>query len=163
LLLAQIGLFYHLTTSYLYSITPTRGISMLPTMPARGSWSLCSHLYRHGKNIKVGDVIVFDHPIIAGGRAAKRVIGLEGDFVCVITPGKQREGEDEELSATRTVVTHEMVQVPKGHCWVEGDNLDWSRDSRVYGAVPLNLVRSKVVACVWPPGEWKGAENGLQD
>ena len=35
------------------------------------------------------------------------------------------------------------MQVPEGHCWVLGDNLTESRDSRVYGPIPLALVRGK--------------------
>ena len=37
----------------------------------------------------------------------------------------------------------EMIQVPEGHVWVEGDNLSWSRDSRFFGPVPLALVRGR--------------------
>ena len=54
-----------------------------------------------------------------------------------------------------------MVQVPEGHCWVAGDNLEASRDSRHFGPLPLALVRGKVLARVWPrPGVF---ENALQD
>lgn len=37
----------------------------------------------------------------------------------------------------------ELIQVPEGHVWVEGDNLAWSRDSRVYGAVPMALIKGR--------------------
>lgn len=39
-----------------------------------------------------------------------------------------------------------LKQVPEGHCWVVGDNLGNSRDSRMFGPLPLALVRGKVVA-----------------
>lgn len=29
------------------------------------------------------------------------------------------------------------IQVPKGHCWVEGDNARLSQDSRFYGPVSI--------------------------
>jgi hypothetical protein len=45
-----------------------------------------------------------------------------------------------------------MVQVPEGHAWVLGDNLSGSRDSRIYGPIPLALVMGKVVAKI----EWNG-------
>lgn len=53
------------------------------------------------------------------------------------------------------------IQIPEGHCWVEGDNLPDSRDSREYGPVPLALVKGKVIAKVWPLGEMKWIPNGL--
>ena len=37
-----------------------------------------------------------------------------------------------------------MLQVPRGHVWLEGDNLDNSSDSRTYGPVPYGLIRSRV-------------------
>ena len=44
-----------------------------------------------------------------------------------------------------------MVQVPKGHCWIEGDNTTMSADSNRFGAVPLGLVDARVLCVVWPP------------
>lgn len=109
----------------------------------------------------------------------KRVIGLEGDFVFVepLAPAIIEELEDRGLigeggvgregsgSGTREGVEEakgrcEMVQVPRGHCWVHGDNLDNSRDSRHYGPVPLGLIKGKVVARVWPDPKW--FESGLR-
>uniref|UniRef100_A0A4W5N872 Peptidase S26 domain-containing protein n=1 Tax=Hucho hucho TaxID=62062 RepID=A0A4W5N872_9TELE len=34
--------------------------------------------------------------------------------------------------------------VPKGHVWLEGDNLSNSADSRSYGPVPYALIRGRV-------------------
>lgn len=39
-------------------------------------------------------------------------------------------------------------KVPQGHCYIVGDNLPWSRDSRDYGPLPLALIQGKVVAKV---------------
>lgn len=36
-------------------------------------------------------------------------------------------------------------QIPEGHCYVVGDNLPWSRDSRMFGPLPLGLVKAKVI------------------
>ena len=36
--------------------------------------------------------------------------------------------------------------MPEGHCWLIGDNLPESRDSRTFGPVPLALIMGKVVA-----------------
>ena len=52
--------------------------------------------------------------------------------------------------------------MPEGHCWVLGDNLPESRDSRVYGPLPLALITGKVVAKYWPLNEMKWLKNTLQ-
>ncbi|PBP15344.1 signal peptidase [Diplocarpon rosae] len=54
------------------------------------------------------------------------------------------------------------LEVPEGHCWVVGDNLPYSRDSRHYGPFPIALVRGKVIAKVFPWSERKWIGNGLE-
>jgi len=54
------------------------------------------------------------------------------------------------------------LQVPEGHCWVVGDNLPYSRDSRHFGPMPMALIRGKVVAKVLPFSERRWLEDGLQ-
>jgi len=36
--------------------------------------------------------------------------------------------------------------VPQGHCYVVGDNLKYSRDSRMFGPLPLALIKGRVIA-----------------
>ena len=43
------------------------------------------------------------------------------------------------------------VQVPKGHVWLQGDNIVNSTDSRHYGPVPYTLLRGRVLLRFWPP------------
>lgn len=52
--------------------------------------------------------------------------------------------------------------MPEGHCWMLGDNLSESRDSRSYGPVPLALIKGKVAAKVAPWRERKWIENSLK-
>ena len=52
--------------------------------------------------------------------------------------------------------------MPDGHCWLLGDNLPDSRDSRVYGPVPLALIKGKVIARLWPWSDIGWIENNLQ-
>lgn len=65
----------------------------------------------------------------------KRLIGLEGDWVAL--PGSTK-----------------VERVPKGACWVEGDNRRSSEDSHSFGAVPLALLQGRAVAVMWPPSRW---------
>ncbi len=44
-----------------------------------------------------------------------------------------------------------QVEIPTGHCWVEGDNHGHSLDSNVFGPVALGLIKSKATYIVWPP------------
>ena len=100
--------------------------------------------------------------MIRRDKAAKRVIGMPGDFVSVLTPGKRPE-QLEDMDAVGGELREEIIQVPEGHCWIAGDNLDWSRDSRVYGPVPLALVKGKVVAILWPWDCIGWVKNALVD
>ncbi|GAB7347193.1 hypothetical protein MBLNU459_g3302t1 [Dothideomycetes sp. NU459] len=130
----------HIFTDYFYDIRGTWGISMQPTLAPTGDSVLVSKYYRHGRGVEVGDIISFKHPMREDVRASKRVIGMPGDFVLRDTPDKGKGM---------------MIQVPQGHCWVVGDNLNHSRDSRMIGPIPLALVRGKVIATfsgwsLWP-------------
>lgn len=48
-----------------------------------------------------------------------------------------------------------IVIVPRGHLWIEGDNVQNSSDSRNYGPVPIGLVKSRAVCRLWPLSEFK--------
>lgn len=80
-------LFLHIETTYFYAYDLTYGISMLPTINATGDSVIISKLYRRGKSVQIGDVVSFEHPVDQGVYSIKRVIGLEGDWVCRDTPG----------------------------------------------------------------------------
>lgn len=51
--------------------------------------------------------------------------------------------------------------MPKGHCWVVGDNMPYSRDSRHFGPLPMALIKGKVIAKVFPWSERGWIANGL--
>lgn len=78
-----------------------------------------------------GQVVVLASPEQPGVNLVKRILALPGDTIM------SRSGIP--------------VQIGPGHCWVEGDNPDNSRDSNAFGPVPLALVESHAIAVVWPP------------
>ncbi|EMC97896.1 hypothetical protein BAUCODRAFT_50634, partial [Baudoinia panamericana UAMH 10762] len=133
---------------YFFTLEIAHGVSMLPTIAAAGDWLLISKYYRRGRGVEVGDVISFKHPIYVGEYATKRLIGLEGDFVLAETPGREGPGR--------------MLQIPAGHCWVVGDNVTWSRDSRMFGALPMALITGKILGKVSFSQRWKPIRNALQ-
>lgn len=55
-----------------------------------------------------------------------------------------------------------VLKIPQGHCWVVGDNLDASRDSRMFGPMPMALIKGKVIAKVLPWNERRWIENELK-
>jgi len=120
---------------------------MLPTIEVRGDWIVLDRSARNGRGVEVGDIVSFKSLSEPGVRMMKRVIGMPGDFVMRDTPGSG---------------SNAMFQVPAGHCWVVGDNMSSSRDSRTLGPVPLALVRGKAVAKIWPWSERKWFENPLK-
>ena len=96
----------------------------------------------------------------------KRVIGMSGDFVSVVSVAREDEDLDKDNDEGDWAnVKEEVIRVPEGHCWLAGDNLEWSRDSRVFGPVPLNLVKGKVLAVLWPLSDWKvlGGDEALKE
>lgn len=122
--------------------------------------------------MKVGDLVDFEHPLVPGTGAIKRVVGMPGDFVVWDPPA----GGGEVIMGEGGLVERlgggdfyggkgkqrMMLQIPEGHCWVLGDNMPESRDSRTYGPLPLGLIKGKVLAKVWPLREAKWLENNLQ-
>jgi len=166
---AKLALVGHVFQRYIGFIRPTDGISMVPTMPAsylKRPYILYSALHRRGRGLKVGDVVIYTHPLFSSESGCKRIVGMPGDFVSVITPGRKDEDIDaEDVDDKWAHVKEQVVRVPEGHCWVAGDNLEWSRDSRLYGALPLGLVKAKVLAVVLPikDAKWLGSTIGVKD
>ena len=81
-------LLLHIFVDYFYAIHGTWGASMVPTLSSLGDTVLISKYYRHGRGLKVGDIVSFVHPYDDDARACKRVIGMPGDFVLRDTPEK---------------------------------------------------------------------------
>nr|XP_006128963.1 mitochondrial inner membrane protease subunit 1 isoform X2 [Pelodiscus sinensis] len=80
-------------------------------------------------SIQKGDIVIAKSPNDPKSNICKRVIGLEGDKVCTSSPSDFRKSHS---------------YVPKGHVWLEGDNLRNSTDSRCYGPVPYGLIRGRI-------------------
>lgn len=92
--------------------------------------------------ISVGDVVVVQHPDRVG-TVCKRVLGLPGD---IVTKPTRRTQKEQILDRSRS----DILVVPDGHLWIEGDNSWNSSDSRNYGTVPAALLVGRVLLRVWP-------------
>ncbi|KAF2432324.1 hypothetical protein EJ08DRAFT_695437 [Tothia fuscella] len=150
----------HVFWSDFYEFTEPYGASMLPTLYLSGEWIIINKRYRFGNGIQVGDIITARAPTDPKGRILKRVIGMSGDFVMSGEVGVECDAWDVgDISYAGG--GGRMIQIPMGHCWLGGDNLEYSRDSRHYGCVPLGLVTGKVVGRFWPLNKIGGIGNGL--
>jgi len=88
-----------------------------------------------------GDIVALSSPTTKGKTIVKRLIAMEGDWV-IDHKGK-------------------YVHIPKGHCWVEGDNEKVSIDSNHFGPVPLALIDSKIICSFWP--EFRMLNNSYEN
>ncbi|ORX33734.1 putative peptidase [Kockovaella imperatae] len=126
-------------TKYGYSIATITGGSMEPTFNpghTRGSsdkdtvllekWSVVLRRFRRGQ------VVTLWSPNDPYLLTAKRIIALQGDVV------QPADGSSDP------------IRIPRGHCWVEGDSNEKTRDSNVYGPIPLALINARVSHIVWP-------------
>ncbi|KAH3675874.1 hypothetical protein WICMUC_002444 [Wickerhamomyces mucosus] len=138
------GCFIHIFQTHFYEFTETRGESMLPTLNSTYDFVYSSKYYRNGRGLEKGDCIVSLKPTDPDQRVCKRITGMPGDLI-LIDPSLQKAfNDDTELEEDDNF--NKYIRVPKGHCWVTGDNLAHSLDSRSYNSLPLGLIKGKIIA-----------------
>jgi len=100
------------------------GRSMIPTLfPNEWVWLNTYNLFGK-KGCSPGEVGVFRSPRERNALIIKRVIACEGDRVIPHFGGPS-------------------ITIPRGYCWVEGDNSEFSIDSNDYGPIPMGLYEGK--------------------
>ena len=128
---------------------------MLPTLAARGDIVLAESLSVRAGQLRVGDVVVARSPTNPRHTVCKRVLGLGGDLVEVGEPlsSSSISSSSPPGGGGGTIPGRSPtgIVVPKGHAWLQGDNLHNRTDSRSYGPVPVALVRARVYFRAWPP------------
>ncbi|KXJ20170.1 mitochondrial inner membrane protease subunit 2 [Exaiptasia diaphana] len=88
-----------------------------------------------------GDVVSLLDPEDPSRTIIKRVIGLQGDTIKTLG------------------YKNKYVKIPKGHCWVEGDNHKTSFDSNTFGPVAVGLIYGKASHIVWPIRRWSSIQT----
>ncbi|XP_073297964.1 mitochondrial ATP-independent inner membrane protease subunit 1a [Primulina huaijiensis] len=141
ILFAQFLSLLHITDNYICSPTLVYGPSMLPTLNFTGDVLLVEKMSPFLGKVGPGDVVLVRSPENPRKCITKRIVGLAGDSVSfLVDPGNSDR-------------SHSLV-VPKGHVWIQGDNIYASRDSRQLGPIPYGLILGKVFCRVWPPEEF---------
>ncbi|KAL0906992.1 hypothetical protein M5K25_025527 [Dendrobium thyrsiflorum] len=134
------GALFGITVSDRYlTVSPVRGNSMHPTFASssttfpgylKGDLVLIERFCLHDFKFSHGDVVIFQSPSNHKQIYVKRLIALPGEWIRV---------------------SSDMLKIPDGHSWVEGDNSSSSLDSRYFGPIPLGLIRGRVTHVIWPP------------
>nr|CAD1835805.1 unnamed protein product [Ananas comosus var. bracteatus] len=148
------GIIIGVTISDRYlTFVSVRGDSMHPTFTAspttfpgslKGDLALAERFCLDKYRFSNGDVILFKCPSDHKQIFVKRLIALPGDWIQVPE-------------------SSEILRIPEGHCWVEGDNAACSWDSRSFGPIPLGLVRGRVTHVVWPPWRMSQVERKMPE
>jgi signal peptidase I len=105
---------------------------MIPTFKDDGNVVLVdkfSHNILH-RPFQINDIVISHCPSSSDKNVCKRICGLAGDTVTF------RRHPRYQLA---------VLQVPRGHVWLLGDNPSNSNDSRYYGPVSEGLIQGRVV------------------
>ena len=127
--LAKFGLYFYGVTTYVVDLTLCTGPSMEPTLNANSDLVLLDRVSPRLGRIATGDIVVADSPTRPGETVCKRVAAIAGERI----PG-----------------SFFADVVPPGCVWLLGDNRRNSTDSRIYGPVPTDVIKGRVVLRVWP-------------
>ena len=109
-------------------------------------------------HIERGDIVVFWYPNDPQKSYVKRVVGLPGETVEIVS-GKvlidgQELNEDYVTSEhNQTLASFPPRMVDQHYYFVMGDNRDNSSDSRYWGLVPEKYIYGKVFFRYWKPGQ----------
>ncbi|XP_054800002.1 uncharacterized protein LOC129304391 [Prosopis cineraria] len=137
--LVKLSCCLHVTATYLVDPIQIYGPSMLPVMGPMPTIILTERNSPRLGKVERGDIVIVRSPENPRKLMCKRLLGLEGDGVTFLVDPKNSD-------------KCETVVVPKGHVWVQGDNIYNSRDSRQFGPVPFGLLHAKVFWRLSPPG-----------
>ncbi|XP_021773935.1 mitochondrial inner membrane protease subunit 1-like [Chenopodium quinoa] len=144
IIIAKFLSLFHITETYIFSPTIVYGPSMLPTLNIRGDVLLVDKFSHRIGNLELGDVVIVKSPQNPRRTLTKRILGMEGDVVSF----------NSNTGFLKTLV------VPKGHVWIQGDNLYASNDSRHFGSVPYGLIQGKAFCRIWPFAEFGSLGSG---
>jgi inner membrane protease subunit 1 len=149
-----------LLRDYVAEVARCTGESMEPTLRDRGDVVLVEKWTPGWRQLCRGDVVIAASPWDPSKLLCKRVVGLPGDLVSLqptpslhglgITLPFVLDDDPDDFRLERAGHGGTLTIVPRGHVWLQGDNVGKSVDSRTFGPVPVGLVRGRVLCKLWP-------------
>jgi len=135
-----------------------------------------------------GDIVIFRSPERPTVDLVKRLIGLPGDTLQIISKQLYVNGQkvaddgyvehkDPRTFLNRPYMSEQMrlrdnfgpVTVPEGQYFCMGDNRDYSYDSRFWGTVPAHYLKGRAFVIYWSfgggtsDGTWRGFPAKLKE
>ena len=143
-----IALLIHL---FLAQATRVYGQSMEPNLHTNERLVIEKISY-HVHGPRRGDVVVLRDPAGSPELLIKRVVGLPGERVTLADGRVYVDGTpiDEPYLDQPTNGSGRSWVVPPFHVFVMGDNRSASRDSRIFGAVPMEELVGRALFRYWP-------------
>ncbi len=125
-------------------------VSMYPTLVPGTYFLVNKYVYRF-RAPRRGEIVVIRSPGKERWKYVKRVIGLPGETLSVVSGAVHVNGRpiQEPYAAGKTFPSSGPAVIPEGSCFVLGDNRTESEDSRQFGCVPLERIEGKVRAGRW--------------
>ncbi|KAL0480700.1 mitochondrial inner membrane protease subunit 2, partial [Acrasis kona] len=138
-------------TTLCFSIASINGKSMQPELNITGGNTdivLVNHIPLQITQIRVperGRVAVIRSPTDPQKTVIKRIIAVENETII------PREDKIYVYKKNHVpFMEEEPILIPKGHCWVEGDNAASSTDSNSFGAIPVALIQGYAEYVIYP-------------
>ncbi len=140
------------------SVLITSG-SMEPLL-RRGDYTLVDHRVVLRSAWQRGDVVAFQQPETWAGKdetLVKRVIGLPGDTVAILTGRVLINGaplREPYLAERPETEDKQPLKLGADEYYVMGDNRNNSSDSRENGPILESDIRGRLTMKLWPPGRF---------
>ena len=140
---------------FVFEFVRVDGESMMPTLQDE-EYVFMERVTYWFSGPQYGDIVICHYPD-STDTYVKRVIGVGGDTLRV-TDGVLYINETARTEYFSGQMNRDTAQItiPEGYVFVMGDNRNNSTDSRVVGALPLDMVLGKASFVIWPPGEIGG-------
>lgn len=142
---------------FIFNLSTVRGHSMQPSL-WEDEWLFVNKFGYIAGHPHSGDVVILKDPSQQLGKReylVKRVIGEPGDKVEIHDDTLYLNGAVVEEPYTDVGIEdgdYGPLVVPPKHYFVMGDNRHRmeSKDSRIFGAVPENMIKGKAQFILWP-------------
>jgi len=137
------------------------GCSMEPNLHEQQFLLINKMACRLGQ-VQRGAIVVFHYPHNPKRDLIKRVVGLPGDHLEIVSGQVLIDGHvlDEPYILERAHYSHPATVIEPGHVFVLGDNRNNSSDSHTWGSLPMQNIIGKAVLCYWPPRYWGFVRHG---